>query len=734
MLKVGQVYGHICGVVSSGRMFRPRWGEDGDPGGGSPGQGGGPPGPGRARTYAGAASQGVETQQERNQRFANSRKEFQSRLEMEGNRKSLGKGNIVTVMKDKIDDSDPVLIQMREIGKLLTHCQIPKEHVLGLKQNEFRRGQVEIFLKEEVNVDLVKMEEVIEKEQMNMTVGKFDHVEEVIMLYGLPFSTDFGGMKDRIKEAVGPFVEEIISVEPSRYYDKKTIDYFQGTLNGNWRLVVKPKRGVGVPNYIVVDRVLSVPVHAVYKKWHFIRPQMCSNCYREGHFRRSPECQGVRKWSEYCEEFEENWRAAREANGNTTDVSPSGTRLDVLHHQVRNEQKKVKDLEKKCNKLQDEVSEKVKKAVEEARREFVETEKDLQAQVKNLLQEKENFLAVNEELQREMVEAAEVSTEGVETLVSETDKIVDSNDAFINQVGTMTEDISSAVKDLEKHLIDLSPTENSGEFFDDNLDDFLQGEQSEEDMVSGKNVEKEKSTSEEINGEDNSEEGVQQKNVVEEKNTLEDLENIGEDNNCFNNGSKDGVAMDVEKVDQKGEKIEVTERIDVSGPKRKSGDSPVDHENKMKKTGKYPALGTTVMAWKEGEEKVKLIVKSKKDQHPNGGGFNCYDSDGKKTYMNFNRIFWEEVSDNSSGGDIPRGSSFSGDFPRRSSGPSGGSLIRSSSLTRDSVLVSTGRVSSQTGDTTGKQLYKSNDDLLFTSPPPPKHSPKLAGLHVTVDM
>ena len=82
---------------------------------------------------------------------------------------------------------------------------------------------------------------------------------------------------------------------------------------------------------------------------------------------------------------------ARETNGNAAEVSPSGTRLDVLQHQVRNEQKKVKDLEKKCNKLQAGMNEKVKEAVEEARREFAETEKDLQNQVKILSQEREFF-------------------------------------------------------------------------------------------------------------------------------------------------------------------------------------------------------------------------------------------------------------------------------------------------------------------------------------------------------
>ena len=67
-------------------MFRPRWGDDGDPGGGSPGQG---DAGGRVRTYAGAAAQGAETQQEKNIRFGIAKKEFQSRLEMEDNKLSL---------------------------------------------------------------------------------------------------------------------------------------------------------------------------------------------------------------------------------------------------------------------------------------------------------------------------------------------------------------------------------------------------------------------------------------------------------------------------------------------------------------------------------------------------------------------------------------------------------------------------------------------------------------------
>ena len=85
---------------------------------------------------------------------------------------------------------------------------------------------MEVLLKDDVEIDLKKMEDVIDKQKLSMSVGPFDHVEEIFMIYGLPLTTDVAGMRDRIKESVEPFVRDIVSIEPSKFYDDRTLDFF----------------------------------------------------------------------------------------------------------------------------------------------------------------------------------------------------------------------------------------------------------------------------------------------------------------------------------------------------------------------------------------------------------------------------------------------------------------------------------------------------------------------------
>ena len=119
-------------------------------------------------------------------------------------------------------------------------------------------------------------------------------------------------------------------------------------------MVVEPRRDIGVPNFIVVDQVSKVQGQVSYKKKFNFRPEMCSHCYTEGHFKKTSYCKGVRSWNEYCDEFLVNWNNARQSNDKTASVSPAFTftRLEHVQHALNQEQKKVKEMEKKSKKVE----------------------------------------------------------------------------------------------------------------------------------------------------------------------------------------------------------------------------------------------------------------------------------------------------------------------------------------------------------------------------------------------
>ena len=120
----------------------------------------------------------------------------------------------------------------------------------------------------------------------------FDHVEEYLMLYGLPPTENVDSLKSKIVYSITPFVKKVLEVSPCLHKGATQDDFFAGKYDGNWRMKVIPRNRKSIPNFIVVG-------NGVMGK------EMCTVCYRTGHFRRN--CPGGRNWSDYCKEFGEEW-------------------------------------------------------------------------------------------------------------------------------------------------------------------------------------------------------------------------------------------------------------------------------------------------------------------------------------------------------------------------------------------------------------------------------------------
>ena len=80
-------------------------------------------------------------------------------------------------------------------------------------------------------------------------------------------------------------------------------DFFDGKYDGNWRVKVVPKNSHQIPNFIVVGG--DVMAKAVYTKMVAEKSEMCSDCYRIGHYKK--DCPGARNWMDYCKEFKTVW-------------------------------------------------------------------------------------------------------------------------------------------------------------------------------------------------------------------------------------------------------------------------------------------------------------------------------------------------------------------------------------------------------------------------------------------
>ena len=125
--------------------------------------------------------------------------------------------------------------------------------MLGITINDYRPNQVEVLFTEEVAIDTLDIESRLKVNGLDVIVYKFDHVEEYLMIYGLPLSRDMGEVGNKIREAIKPFVKSIIEVTPCVYKEEDGEDFFKGNYDGNWRCKIIPKKRKQVPNYIVVD-------------------------------------------------------------------------------------------------------------------------------------------------------------------------------------------------------------------------------------------------------------------------------------------------------------------------------------------------------------------------------------------------------------------------------------------------------------------------------------------------
>ena len=179
------------------------------------------------------------------------------------------------------------------------------DQVLAIKLNDFRSNQAEVLFRNEVQIDTQVLEEKLRREGLEVIVSNFQHVEEYIMIYGLPLTCDTEVMKMKIVESIKPFVKKVLNVTPGIHKGASQDDFFDGHFDGNWSIKVTPKEGTQVPNFIVVGEQAQVMGKAVYTKKVGNKEEMCENCYSTDHFKNSFECPGPREWEEYCQEFKE---------------------------------------------------------------------------------------------------------------------------------------------------------------------------------------------------------------------------------------------------------------------------------------------------------------------------------------------------------------------------------------------------------------------------------------------
>ena len=280
---------------------------------------------------------------------------FRMKVDLEGSRKRLGEGNIVSFLFNA-DGTGNISIDKKEINKVLRLGGFITSQVEGITINDYRSNQVEVLLKDEVKVDTLALENKLKAQGIDVIVSKFDQIEEFIMIYGLPLSNNMEYLENKIKEAIGPFVKNILDVTPGTHKEENGEDFFKGRYDGTWRVKVCPILHKQVPNYIVVDNKYQVGAKAVYTKQVGDKLEMCADCFSTEHYKRAPECGGPVKWSRYCDTFRAMWEEhsldkEEQVEGDASHRTEEETRISKLNKTLV---KDMESLEAENNRLKEE--------------------------------------------------------------------------------------------------------------------------------------------------------------------------------------------------------------------------------------------------------------------------------------------------------------------------------------------------------------------------------------------
>ena len=285
--------------------------------GGGRGNGGG--GGGGARGDGGA---GV-INEEHGRAFTDARKradrkkrEFKQRLEIETGRRQMGgkEKNYITLLQTDWDFRNS-RYDYTSIAKMLKDIGITKESVLALNRDPHRPGQTEVILKPTIEVSMGDFTRELEGKYPNYELHVFGFSMETIRVKGLPLTADQDYMKEKVSEAIRPYVSEVVNVNCGKWRlfgenkDENTEEYIEGKFDGNYHVQVVPRDGYAVPQFLPVGPE-KAQAQIEYVKGGYYFERQCNACYNFGHLRSDyDQCEGPKSWEEYAMSLKEAARA-----------------------------------------------------------------------------------------------------------------------------------------------------------------------------------------------------------------------------------------------------------------------------------------------------------------------------------------------------------------------------------------------------------------------------------------
>ena len=288
-----------------------------------------------------------------------------------------------TLKRDFIKEKNYLIFQLREgedrcsyddIGEMLDKLGLTASDVVSIAENPYNEKEIEVLMKDENELDVAEWSRKLDALDAPFTVNKMGKLEEVFIIRNLPLTLDQTTVKEWIKEAITPFVQEIHDITPLKHSRRKLNEvgskaskFFEGKFDGNWRVAVTPKGAAEVPSFAVFGPQ-NLPGAVKYSKRGQPVNELCWSCYAPGHKRSDKDeagkfiCPGPKEWMKYVMDFQEK---AAEISGKSAEELFSFTDGGPLHRRMERQLDEIAERLEKANK-EKEVKEKALKEAQEA--------------------------------------------------------------------------------------------------------------------------------------------------------------------------------------------------------------------------------------------------------------------------------------------------------------------------------------------------------------------------------
>ena len=373
-----------------------------------------------------------------------------------------------TLKRDFIKEKNYLIFQLREgedrcsydaIGEVLDNLGLTASDVVSIAENPYNEREIEVLMKEETEFEIAELSRKLDALEAPVTVTKMGKLEEVFIIRNLPLTLDQTTVRNWIKDAVAPFVEQIHDITPLKHSRKKINEvgakaskFFEGKYDGNWRVAVTPKGAAEVPSFAVFGPQ-NLQGAVKYSKRGQPVNELCWSCYAPGHKRSDKNqegkfiCPGPKEWMTYVIDFQEK---AAEISGKSAEELYSFTDGGLLHRCMERELAELADsLEKEKNE---------KDAKERALKETQEAVK-LQIEENN-----EKWRKVISERETEFNESLESSKK------AHLDEAFNKMKEEMEIMKVRLEETENRNKELKKDNLDLQNEDLNGKSVEDSLE------------------------------------------------------------------------------------------------------------------------------------------------------------------------------------------------------------------------------------------------------------------------